>query len=101
MLRDLSAAALRGVKVTIVARPETDFTGRNAISVQKANDILRSKEITLIAQSGIHQKFAVIDQMTVWYGSINLLSFGDSEESIMRLESPGIGGELLKTIKGT
>jgi hypothetical protein len=24
----------------------------------------------------------------VWYGSINLLSFGNAEESIMRLESP-------------
>jgi len=38
----------------------------------------------------------VIDGRTTWYGSINLLSFGSAEESIMRLESLTISGELLK-----
>ena len=35
----------------------------------------------------IHQKFVIIDQRIVWYGSINLLSYGASEESIMRIDS--------------
>lgn len=39
-----------------------------------------------------------MDQKTVWYGSINLLSFGCAEESIMRLESPLIANELVKTV---
>lgn len=33
-------------------------------------------------KSNIHQKFAVFDQKIVWYGSINLLSFGRAEYSI-------------------
>jgi phosphatidylserine/phosphatidylglycerophosphate/cardiolipin synthase-like enzyme len=49
-------------------------------------------------QGHIHQKFAVTDQRIVWYGSSNLLSFGNAEESIMRLESPNIANELMKTI---
>ena len=48
--------------------------------------------------SNIHQKFAVIDQRIAWYGSINLLSFGYSEESIMRLMSSSIAYELTKSI---
>ena len=32
------------------------------------------------------------------YGSINLLSFGSAEESIMRLESPSIANEPIKTV---
>jgi hypothetical protein len=40
-----------------------------------------------------------MDQKIVWYGSINLLSFGSAEESIMRLESPNIANELMKTIE--
>lgn len=39
-----------------------------------------------------------MDQRIVWYGSINLLSFGGAEESIMRLESPTIANELVKSI---
>jgi len=47
-----------------------------------------------------HQKSAVIDQKIVWYGSINLLSHGSAQESLMRLESPNIAQELLKVISG-
>lgn len=54
--------------------------------------------VNMIFRSNIHQKFAVLDQKMVWYGSVNLLSFGSAEESIMRLESPVIASELVKTV---
>ena len=46
-------------------------------------------------KSNIHQKFALIDQKVVWYGSINLLSYGSAQESIMRIESANIANELV------
>lgn len=46
-------------------------------------------------ERAIHQKFTIVDQHIVWYGSINFLSFGSSEETIMRLESHEIANELL------
>jgi phosphatidylserine/phosphatidylglycerophosphate/cardiolipin synthase-like enzyme len=49
--------------------------------------------------SAIHQKFAIFDRRIVWYGSINLLGYGRSEETLMCLESAGIAGELLKSLK--
>ena len=55
--------------------------------------------IVVVFKSNIHQKFAVVDQKIVWYGSINLLSFGSAEESIMRLESSNIANELIRSIK--
>jgi len=54
--------------------------------------------ITVKTKSRIHQKFAVMDQHIVWYGSINLLSYGISDESIMRIDSVDIAGELLRSI---
>jgi phosphatidylserine/phosphatidylglycerophosphate/cardiolipin synthase-like enzyme len=51
-----------------------------------------------VLRSNIHQKFAVIDQKITWYGSVNLMSFGYSEESIMRLTSSSIAYELIKSI---
>jgi len=55
--------------------------------------------ISIVFKSNIHQKFAVIDQKIVWYGSINLLSFGSAEESIMRLENLNIANELIKSVE--
>ncbi len=49
-------------------------------------------------KSGFHQKFAVIDGQIVWYGSVNFLSFGTAEESIMRFTSHGIAGQLMDTV---
>ena len=54
--------------------------------------------ITVALRPGFHQKFTVIDGRVTWYGSINFLSFGRSEESVMRLESPEIAGELIDSI---
>ena len=62
-------------------------------------DLLVSKGIKVIFKSDIHQKFAIMDQKVVWYGSINLLSFGNSQESIMRIESSNIANELIKSIE--
>ena len=53
----------------------------------------------MIFRSNIHQKFTIIDNKITWYGSINFLSFGYSEESIMRLESSSIAYELAESIK--
>jgi phosphatidylserine/phosphatidylglycerophosphate/cardiolipin synthase-like enzyme len=47
----------------------------------------------------LHQKFAIIDERIVWYGSINLLSFNSSEESSMRLESADIACELMRVME--
>ncbi|WP_321495502.1 phospholipase D-like domain-containing protein [uncultured Desulfobacter sp.] len=55
--------------------------------------------VQMVYKSNIHQKFAIIDNRITWYGSINLLSFGYSEESIMRLESSSIACELAQSIR--
>ena len=54
--------------------------------------------VKVVFRTGFHQKFTVIDGRLSWYGSVNILSFGKSEESVMRLESPEIAGELIDTI---
>ncbi len=64
-------------------------------------DMLKKAGVQVVFQPNIHQKFAVIDQRLVWYGSINLLSFGNAEESMMRLESSNIANELLNTVLPT
>jgi len=99
MLPNLTAAIGNKVKIIVVTRPAEDFKDRDTVVLQNTLDMLKEAGINIVTKSKIHQKFAVIDQRVVWYGSINLLSFGSAEESIMRLESANIANELVKSIK--
>jgi hypothetical protein len=69
-----------------VTRPKEDFPKKDHAVLQKALNLLTRSGINIVYKSNIHQKFAIMDQKIVWYGSINLLSYGSAQESIMRIE---------------
>jgi superfamily II DNA or RNA helicase len=94
LLHILHEPLSRKISVTIVTRPAKDFTGKFKTAFEKSYKTMIEAGIILIFKRKIHQKFAIIDQKIVWYGSINLLSFGYSEESIMRIVSTSIASEL-------
>lgn len=95
MLKSLSKAAINGTAITIYTRPPTDFKETEQLTATQNAEYLNEANIKLEYKSNIHQKFAIIDENIIWYGSVNFLSFSSSEESIMRIESYGIAGELL------
>jgi superfamily II DNA or RNA helicase len=98
MIDELVPAVERQICVKVITRPFTDFTPSNQASFKNALDLFDGTGITVVHQSNIHQKFAVIDRRIVWYGSINLLSFGTAQESLMRIRSSNIAMELEKTV---
>ncbi len=89
----------KGIKVTVVTRPAEDFNSNRHQSLKNIYEFLNRKGVDVSFKSSIHQKFAIIDNKITWYGSINLLSFGKSEESIMRLVSNNIAIELIKQLE--
>ena len=93
----LSDALQKQVNVTTITRPAEDHNDGAALQTLFA--VMEYMGISMVFKSNIHQKFAIIDQRIVWYGSINLLGYGRSEETLMRLESASIAGELLKSLK--
>jgi len=94
MLRHLTAAINNNVKIIIMTRPAEEYNEKIKIVLLRVLEALKNEGINILFKSNIHQKFAIIDERIVWYGSINLLSFGNAEESIMRLESSNIANEL-------
>ena len=88
----------RSIKVTIVTRPPEDFKEKDRDTVNKCADKLQENGVIVSYKSDFHQKFTVIDQSVVWYGSVNFLSFGTHEESIMRFENADIAGQLMDTV---
>lgn len=99
MLKVVETVLSNKLKVIIVTRPIEDFQGKDITSLQETLETLKVAGISLFYKPNIHQKFVVMDQKIVWYGSINLMSFGSAEESIMRLESYNIANELIKNIE--
>ena len=85
-----------GISITVVTRPPESY--KEPKPIQECIDLLKSN-ISVITKPNIHQKFILIDNRLVWYGSINLLSYGSSEESIMRLDSRELAAELEAMIK--
>jgi superfamily II DNA or RNA helicase len=99
MILDLEIVLANKVKITLVTRPAQDFIGKDLSSWNDALIQLKAKGIHLIFKSNFHQKFAIFDQKIVWYGSINLLSYGSAEESMMRIESTKIAYELIVSLE--
>lgn len=92
---------LRGVKVVVATRPASDFKDTAQAKTAELIATLESSGVIVLQKEKIHQKFALVDARIAWYGSINLLSFGKSEESMMRLENPEVAAELHETIRDT
>ena len=95
----LSEMILNNVAVTVVTRPPEDYRTDSEKETTRANiELLRGYGINIRLKSNFHQKFAVIDQHVVWYGSVNFLSYGTADESIMRLESADVAGRLIDSV---
>jgi phosphatidylserine/phosphatidylglycerophosphate/cardiolipin synthase-like enzyme len=89
---------VKAVSVVVVTRPTNAYREKDSPALEETLASLQHAGVRLVFKPNIHQKFAVFDQKIVWYGSINLLSYGSAEESIMRLESPNIALELMKDL---
>jgi superfamily II DNA or RNA helicase len=99
MTKHLKVVLEKNVRILVVTRPKEDFKPKDHAIIQRTLNLLTDCGANVVFKSNIHQKFAVMDQKVVWYGSINLLSYGSAQESIMRIESVNIANELVKSIE--
>lgn len=86
------------IQVSVVTRPSDAFHGKSSTDAFRAIQHLREYSATVSCKNAIHQKFAVIDEKIVWYGSVNLLSFGASQESIIRIVTGSVARTLFKSV---
>jgi superfamily II DNA or RNA helicase len=95
----LQPALARGVSIEIVTRPPGGYRPEAVRGIADCIENLRQAGVVVTERAQIHQKFVVVDGRLVWYGSLNLLSYGTSEESLMRLSSRDVAGELEASLK--
>nr|WP_319495302.1 DEAD/DEAH box helicase family protein [uncultured Desulfobacter sp.] len=99
MMEHFNELLKKQVKVTIITRPTDDYDENRKAMLSNLFAAVETNGVQMVYKSNIHQKFAIIDNKITWYGSINLLSFGYSEETVMRLESSSIASELIESLE--
>lgn len=99
MLHQLKNAIANNVRVVVVSRPVDEYKLADQSALHEILSLFKKNEMHVVLKSNIHQKFAIMDQKIVWYGSINYLSYGSAEESVMRIESAHIASALMESIR--
>ena len=96
LINMLKEKQMSGVQVTIVTwTPDSYGFGDAAYWMQLHEDMRRAGFFIRTVEEYC-DRFAVIDQEVVWYGNINLLAKDKVDDSIMRVRSKGIAGELME-----
>lgn len=62
---------------------------------------LQASGVRVVLQEHCYERYAVIDNSLVWYGSMNLLSNEKEDDNLMRLVSAAIAEELLEISSNT
>lgn len=91
----LELAKRNNVYIQIITRQESKSDKKYREVLGEIVELIRSKDIDIIFKSEINQRFTVIDGKISWYGSIDVLSYDDNNESIMQLDSIDIAYELM------
>lgn len=96
LINMLKEKQMSGVQVTIVTWTPDSYGFGDAAYWMQLHEDMRRAGFYIRTVEEYCDRFTVIDQEVVWYGNINLLAKDKVDDSIMRVRSKGIAGELLE-----
>jgi len=87
VLPHLSAAVARGVRVYLITKALDDRGKRDGETYRRAEEQLERVGATVIHKPGMHEKLVFVDGEIAWAGSLNVLSFRNTQEWMARWKS--------------
>ena len=100
LINMLKEKQMLGVQVTIVTWTPDSYGFGDAAYWMQLHEDMRKAGFYIKTVEEYCDRFAVIDQEVVWYGNINLLAKDKADDSIMRVRSKEIAGELMELTFG-
>jgi superfamily II DNA or RNA helicase len=94
-LQEIATLWLKGAVITVITRPVSEHKPTMQKSVAACIERLSGAGVKIVEKPNVCQQFAVLDQSTVWYGSINLLGYVSKDDSAIRFSDDGIAIQLL------
>ena len=100
LINRLKEKQMSGVQITIVTWTPDSYGFGDAAYWMQLHEDMRKAGFYIKTVEESCERFAVIDQEVVWYGNINLLAKNKIDDSIMRVISKEIAGELMELTFG-
>jgi len=94
LLQDLS---LEPQNITIITSSENQYQSTETQKIKRLFNQLFLAGFTVVTQEKLHQKFIIIDEQIVWYGSVELLGSGENSEAMLRFLSNNLASELMNS----
>jgi hypothetical protein len=85
----------RGVKITINTKHPDELDDFLGCESQTAIRQLHEIGVQVLFTGGHHRKLAILDRLTLWEGSLNILSQNDSCEIMRRTQSEYMAQEII------
>jgi len=95
----LQAAAERGVSVYVVTKTRQERGQREQSTYSDLEDALEKWSVTVIHKQRMHEKLVFIDDRIVWTGSLNPLSFSNTQEVMERRISRELVKEYARVLR--
>ena len=91
---------MHGVRIYVISLSPDHYPGDGREHHMALLQSLRGSGVQILTHPRCYERFAVIDQSIVWYGSMNLLSNAREDDNLMRITSPSIAQELFELVSG-
>ncbi|MBW1716038.1 MAG: hypothetical protein JRJ77_09465 [Deltaproteobacteria bacterium] len=94
----LHSLTLRKVIIDVYTRPKGEQPETLQDQFDSVKRTLNRIGIHFHHRPGMHEKIAVIDDKILWHGSLNILSYNDTRESMLRFDFPDLVQEIMNDL---
>lgn len=95
----LQGCSERGVQVVVVTKPISERPKAQQQEARRLERALTEWEAVVLHKVNMHEKLLVIDDDVLWFGSLNPLSFSNTQEIMERRRSRAVVSDFLETLK--
>lgn len=99
LLPSLQSAMASGVEVVVHTRDTAGLAPEEQAGAHEAGRMLEQAGIAVVGHSALQQRYGILDERVVWYGSADLLAFGRRDASMLRFKNADVAGELLDLVQ--
>jgi len=95
----IRAAVERGVRVYVITKARGDRGKRELSTYRMLEEALGSWGVVVIHKRRMHEKLVFIDDEILWMGSLNPLSFSNTQEIMERRKSREVVDDFIRTLR--
>ncbi|MFO7667195.1 MAG: AAA domain-containing protein, partial [Desulfobacterales bacterium] len=95
----LKSAVECGVKTFVITKALCDRGRRELSNYRMLESTLEKWGVVVIHKRRMHEKLAIIDNSILWIGSLNILSYSNTQEIMERRLSKNVVEDFIKTLR--